>query len=137
DAQHMERERDLLVKTLRAGGLPPGGQVLAREFVPAESHPIAELLARLALGLLGGLVAGVLAWLALRFARAEKRDIAAVAGTGEASTRLAWTVVGIGIFLMGSQIMLPGVNEVELEHVVAKSGSYWRDLTQLSVFAIG
>jgi len=78
----------------------------------------------------------VLAWLAVRFGRPERRQVARVEGTRPATPRLAWTIIGIAIFYMGTQITLPGVNQIELSHVIYKSSGFL-DFTQLSVFALG
>jgi preprotein translocase subunit SecY len=136
DAERMERERDALVKTLRAGALPPGGKVLEQRYVHAQDQALQRVLARIALAVLGWLSGSVLAWLALRFGRPERRQVARLEGTRPASPRLVWTIVGIAIFYMGTQITLPGVNQLELAHVIYKSHGYL-DFTQLSVFAIG
>jgi SecY/SecDF, P1 head subdomain len=137
DAPRMERERDALVKTLSAGStLPPGGTVRQKQYVPRPDQTIPAILARIALAVLGWLVGSVFAWLALRFGRPERREVARVEGTRPASPRLAWTIIGIAIFYMGTQITLPGVNQLELAHVIYKSSGYL-DFTQLSVFALG
>src|SRR5262249_33508026 len=54
--------------------------------------------------------------------------------------RLAWTVAAVSVVWLGARIVLPGVNHVELTHVINMGGRRSLStgaLQQLSVFALG
>ncbi len=137
DPEAREHERDLLVATLRAGTLPVGGQVLDTRFVPPPAGT-AEWLGRLALALVSGIAAAMLAWFLVGYARPEQRAVAVLPGAGSAVKPILWTIGAIMLLVFGTTITLPGVNDVELAHILYKSGiSEWTDTSQFSVFALG
>lgn len=137
DPESQERERDMLVATLRAGSLPFGGEIVATRYVPPPPAT-KEWLGRIALGLLSGIAAGILAWFLLGYARPERRAFAPVKGTRSAMTPIAWTIGAVFVVIAGTMLTLPGVNDVELMHIVSKGGSRssW-DGSLFSMFALG
>ncbi len=138
DPVEQERERDALVNTLEAGALPAGGQVLGATYVPPGETAALRWLGRALVGVLGGLVAGGLAWLAVRVLRPHRRRLRALAGTQSLAIPLAWTALGIMVLIAGSTIVLPGVNSVELDHVLRiGKHQHWLDGSYLSIFALG
>ena len=137
-AEQQEHERDVLVELLRGGVLPAGGTVIESHYVAARRAEMFEWLGRLALAIAAGLGAGVLASLAIRFTRPERRIVARVEGTGSIWKRVAWTIGGIALAIAGTYITLPGVNGPELSHVISRGTPQApADLSFVSVFALG
>ncbi|HEY5921899.1 MAG TPA: hypothetical protein VIV11_09530, partial [Kofleriaceae bacterium] len=62
DPAQQERERDLLVGTLRAGALPKGGKIVKSGYVEPIDDSVQQWLARGTLALGGGALIGLLAW---------------------------------------------------------------------------
>ena len=55
-------------------------------------------------------------------------------------SRVVWTVAVVGVVWLASHLTLPGVNRVELSHLIARGGSHRNAsaaLAQLSVLALG
>jgi hypothetical protein len=138
DPREQERERDALIDTLKGGALPRGGHVLAASYVPPAETAMLRWLARAIVGIAGGLVAGGLAWLAVRVLRPHRRRVQALTGKESLAVPLAWTGLGVLILLIGSTVVLPGVNSAELDHVLRVGKErHWLDAANLSIFALG
>jgi hypothetical protein len=142
DAQKEEGDRDALVETLKTGSLPLAGHISDAKWV-APSGGGGALLARIVLAFLAGGLGFLVAFGLVRLARPEHRRIAALPGTPDANVgrRIAWTAFPILVYIAGTWITAPGINDVELAHV-ARAGSSWGmkthlDLTQFSIFALG
>jgi preprotein translocase subunit SecY len=140
DPLQQEADRDALVATLKAGSLPIGGRIVEARYVPPHDTTFRLLLARLLLAGAGGAVAGGLAWLAVLLLRPYRLRVRPLAGSAKIATKLVWTGVALAAFLIGVTIVLPGVNEVEITHVISR-GSHrepgWFALESFSIFAIG
>ena len=121
EPRKQERERDLLVQTLRAGTLPLGGTILESHWV-APGGGTSEWIGRVAIALAGGLVAGALAWFAIMFAKPERRTYVHIEGTQGRGKRLAWTLLAVGLYFFGLFIAVPWINDVELTHILYKGG---------------
>ncbi|MEO8548899.1 MAG: hypothetical protein ABI678_02975, partial [Kofleriaceae bacterium] len=63
-------------------------------------------------------------------------ELATDAKRPQLASRLGWTALALVVYVVGTGLALPGVNDVELNHVVAKGRSHL-DITQFSVFALG
>lgn len=143
DPVKAERERDALVETLKTGSLTIGGHISDAKWVaPSGVGRIA--LARLVLALIAGALGYLLAFLLVRLARPEQRRIAVLAEPtgGKLVRRIAWTGFAILVYIAGTWITLPGLNDIELEHVLYAGRSAWAakshvDLAQFSILALG
>src|SRR5262249_55539724 len=122
-----------------AGVLPAGGEILDSHYVPpADSVPMAWL-ARITLALGAGLLGAALAWLAVGFVKPrDQRSVPITGNDASVLWRLAWTPGGgVAFYLVGRFVTLPGINEVELAHVVTTGGLGWNTAALFSVFALG
>jgi hypothetical protein len=139
DAERQERERDATVGALRMGSLPAGGTIERKQWKPAPDARVYEWLARLLFGVVTGAVVGGLALLTLRLTRpAPIRRLERIAGGNKLTRRVLVTAIAPVALWLGAKITLPWVNDVELDHIVAKGGSGGGGLgTQFSVIAIG
>ena len=79
DPSQAERERDVLVKILKAGSLPAGGTLLSKELIAPTDTSLQLWLGRLLVGLAGGFLVGLLAWIIVRVARPVRRRMPAAA----------------------------------------------------------
>ena len=140
DHHEMERERNALVSTLEAGTLPLGGRILESHWVP-PARGAAEWLARIVLGLGAGVLAAGLAWLVLAIARPERRIAFQTEGTGGRGKRLAWTLLAVAIYAIGTTITIPWLNDVELAHILARGAAHGsgagRGLAYATIFGLG
>jgi hypothetical protein len=136
DLRAQERERDELLHVLGAGELPRGGRVLSATYVEPGETPVKRWLARFALGLVGGALAGGLAWLAVRVLRPHRRRVRPLAGTQSVALPMFWTFMALLGMAAGLSLMLPGINETELENVLNQQG-HWFAGSTLSIFALG
>ncbi len=132
DPDQQLRERDAIVEVLRHGALPTGGQIHERAWTPAPSVFLQEVLGRLLLGLLAGLVTALITFAAIRFAR----PTAAARTHGFTGTfpwkRVAVTASAPIVWMVGKRLTLPGINDVELEHVTRGANTEFA-----SVIALG
>ena len=110
DTQQMERERDVLVKVLRAGVLPAGGTVLKQELVPPIDGPVKIWLGRLALALGGGGLVGLLAWILVRLTRPVRRRAPARASGPWPASRLFVTLLAPAAVVALSYLPVPGID---------------------------
>ncbi|MEO6776886.1 MAG: hypothetical protein ABI467_28370 [Kofleriaceae bacterium] len=146
DPRTMESERDALVETLKTGGLALGGQITGAQWV-APTGGGRGVLARLLLALLAGGLGYMLAFGLVRGVRPERRhraELAAAAGTGGTRLvpRLAWTAFAILVYIAGTWISAPGLNRIELDHVIYAGRALtdarpYLDAAQFSIFALG
>jgi hypothetical protein len=138
DPVQLEHERDVLIDVLRVGSLPLGGQIRdARWVAPSETTRVR--IARVQIALLAGALAFVLAWLLVRGTRPERGphdELVADATPRRLGRKLAWTLFALGVYALGTYIVAPGVNRVELDHVVSHARSHL-DVTLFSVFSLG
>jgi hypothetical protein len=121
-----EREAHMLASVLSRRPLPPGGTVESARWQAAADAGLEEWLGRLLLGLGAGVLAGGLAALVIRVARprralAPERAPAADAGPFPLR-RLAITLLAPVALYLGGTLALPGLNEIELEHITARAG---------------
>ncbi len=122
DPRTQEHERDMLIETLKVGALPPGGEVVGSLYVaPSDDAPI-RWLARLALVLGGGLLAGLLAWLAARFARPVWRPAPARAEGPLPWSRLGVTLLAPAVILVLSHVTVLGIDTEEYLFRVGGAG---------------
>ena len=130
DPVRMEHDRDVLVDVLRAGSLPIGGTIMdAHWAAPSERGRV--IAGRVLLALLAGLLGFALAFITIRVTRPERRTIASLPdGTGtRVWRRLAWTLGAVLVYIAGTMFTAPGINGVELDHIVVKgSGSAFDSL---------
>jgi hypothetical protein len=138
DPRHEEHERDVLVETLGAGALSIGGTVRDAHWVaPQETTRVA--IARIGLSIALGLVLAALAWLVITVARPERRALAEmprVDGSTGFWKRLLWTLLAIAVYLAGTYLWVPGIDEAELRWV-AHWGGGTPDFAQFTVFGLG
>jgi len=133
-----EHERDALVETLKTGSLPLAGHISNAKWV-APSGTGRIIAARILLAVLAGGLGYLVAFFGVWFARPERRRIAVLesAGGGKLGRRIAWTALALVVYIAGTWITLPGLNDVELGHVLAFGGKTRVDTTQFSIFALG
>jgi len=136
DALKQEKERDALVHTLGSGVLPRGGHIVEARYVEPESTFVRLMLARLLLAALCGLVGAAGAFGAVRVLRPQRRREAVLPRTTSIVPKLAWTALPLAVYVVGSQLVLPGVNGLELMHVLRGGSSLFGQQT-ISVFALG
>ncbi|MFT3694097.1 MAG: hypothetical protein QM831_13215 [Kofleriaceae bacterium] len=123
DPTKAEQERDRMVSALHRS---------APTYV-AVADPTRRLIASLVIGL----VLGGGAFLLLFLTKPERRREPVLEGSGgRLGKRIAWTIFGVLVYLVGVHIVIPGINEVEMTHVIGRAGSHY-DLTQISIFCIG
>jgi hypothetical protein len=142
NAQAQERERDDLVNTLRAGVLPARARVVDARYVAPALTSWMLWLARALGALVGGVLAGLVTWIAVRALRPECRIESVPAGRASIAARVAWTIGGVVAMLVGSEIALPWINEAELLHVVRGAGGFlgmfnYHTSVSFSLFALG
>ena len=130
-----EKERDALVATLETGALSLGGQVSDAAWVAPSGHGRIAL-ARIVLALLAGALGYAMTFLLVRVTRPERRQIAKLPGSADAKLgrRIAWTAFAMFVYIAGTWITAPGLNDVELEHIARGSHLDW---AQVSIFALG
>lgn len=131
DPDRQLRDRDMLVEVLSHGALPPGGKVRDLERLPPAKPALQEMLGRILLGLLAGLAAALITFFVVRFARpsAPQRTHGFA---GLSWKRLAITLLAPLVLIIGKRLIMPGVNEYELEHVMRGA-----NLESFSVIALG
>jgi hypothetical protein len=138
DPVAMEHERDVTVAMLLAGAQHSPAMTNAH-FV-ASSGGANPLGARGLLALLAGLAMAALAFAVVRFARPEREVLPEVSGstTPGLGRKVAWTAFAILVLLVGSCWPLPGLDTIELEHVLGRGSPHTHfDATLFSIFALG
>ncbi len=135
DPQHQEREAELLATTLRAGPLPRGGEIVDARYVTGGDRSVLGWIVRVAFALVIGGVIGLFAWLVVRVAQPVEVPLPP-AGKTSVTRRVLWTIAGCVLLVIGTGIVLPGVNRVEMTHVLYR-GSLSIDVSQFSVLALG
>jgi hypothetical protein len=134
DPVHQQEEAQALIAVLSQGAQPIGGTIESQQFLPAANVRAYEWTARLGLGLLAGLAAGLLTFLAIALARPRWRTPLEPA-PGERPfpwRRLAVTLIAPLALIVGGTIDLPGVNGVEIAHIMRGAAT-----DQFSVIALG
>ena len=114
DAARQERERDMLISTLRAGALPTGGHMIGAHYVPPVEDAPMQWLARGTLALGGGALIALLVWALVRSTRPIRRGRPLATGP-----HVPWNRVGITLLaplaVWGvTQISALGIDEEEL-----------------------
>jgi hypothetical protein len=124
DPAQMEHDRDVLVDVLRAGSLPIGGTIMDAHWAAPSEHG-RVIAARVLLALLAGVLGFALAFVTIRATRPERRTIAPIPdGTGtRVWRRLAWTIGAVLVYLAGTMFTAPGINGVELDHIVVRGSA--------------
>ena len=132
DPMQQEREANALVAVLATGALPAGGTIETQAWKPPVDVSSQEWKARLLFGLVAGIGLGVIVLLAVRFTRPRVAPRVAKVEGGVPWRRVAVTALAPAVLIVGSYLTLPGVNDVELEHVLRRGLSAGE-----SVFALG
>ncbi|HEU0035628.1 MAG TPA: hypothetical protein VFQ53_33685 [Kofleriaceae bacterium] len=128
------RERDATIATLRTGALPPGGRVDGMEWQPRRDLRRLEWAARLFMGVLAGLLAGLVAIGLVRIVRPRWQGSAAV-GRGAFPWRRVLVTLLAPLSLYGLRMLtLPGVNDAEVDFM---SDRFHLDPTPMTVIALG
>lgn len=110
DPQGMERDRDVLVKVLQAGSLPSGGTLLSTEVIQPTDTSLQMWIGRVLLGLAGGFVVGLLAWIVVRVARPVRRRMPATANGSWPVSRVLVTLLAPAAVLALSYLPIPTVS---------------------------
>lgn len=121
DPQRQEFERDMLVSTLRAGALPPGGTVRSARYVEPSLGQDVVWLARLVIALGGGAIAGLAGWALVRATRPVRcREPARFAG-GVPWRRLSITLLAPISLVVLRLVEVPGLS-LELSDMLILAG---------------
>jgi hypothetical protein len=120
DPREAEHERDVLVKVLRAGVLPVGGTVISQQVVPPSDGPLQLWLGRLLLGLGGGALLGLLAWIVVRVTRPVRRRAPPRAEGPIPFSRIFVTLLAPAAVVALSYIPVPTVDTVALSEVMRR-----------------
>ncbi|HEY5946769.1 MAG TPA: hypothetical protein VIV40_14800 [Kofleriaceae bacterium] len=141
DPQKQERERDMLVNTLKAGALPQGGQVVQARYVEAIDDVPMQWLARGIVALAGGGLIALLAWIVVRVTRPVRRRGAAVADGAAPWHRVLITALAPLAIYVVSQITIRGINAEEFVELAFHRGwtpaSPSHALEQISIGSLG
>ena len=121
--ERAEQQARVLARSLQvATSVPPGGKIVGARWVAPVRQPVREWLARLILGVAGGLGAGVLGWLVAAWIRPQRRQDPPLAGTVPVWPRVAWTLGAIAVIVAAWHVTLPGVNDFALDSWAHVSG---------------
>jgi SecD-like export protein len=130
DAQHREREADMIREVLVRGTVPAGGTVDAPRWQPAGDATTREWAGRGLLGLAAGLALGALVWLVVRVARPVRGAMFAGGGPFPVRRLAVTLLVPVAVFF-GAYVVLPGINEEELAPLVGVVGPRGVDFSVL------
>ncbi|HEY6174620.1 MAG TPA: hypothetical protein VIX73_09265, partial [Kofleriaceae bacterium] len=120
DLDRQEREASAMVGVLRMGALPPGGEVGNQMWVAPATIGTLLVLARLMIGLVGGALVGLVFGILVRVARPSWQPRLARRAGRLPIRRIAVTLLAPLALLGLGELTLPGINEVELSHVLAR-----------------
>ncbi len=123
DPARQERDRDVLVKVLKAGSLPPGGTLLSQEVVAPTDTSLQLWIGRGLLGLAGGFVVGLLAWIVVRVARPVRRRLPRAASGPWPASRIFVTLLAPAAVLALSYLPVPTVAPQALQRDYLNLGS--------------
>ena len=135
DPERQERDARTLVSVLNARNLPRGSELEDATYVPPDG-PASARIALALLVVIGGALAGALAYALVRLARPRWRTIAPGLAGRAPWLRLAFTFFAPLAVYAGLGITAVGLNDVELSHVV-RSGRGAVAADSASVFALG
>jgi len=121
DPQHQERERDVLVKVLRAGALPAGGTLISEDILKPTDTPLQMWLARLLLAFGGGALVGLFAWIVVRVTRPVRRRAPAAQPGPWPASRIFVTLLAPAGVLGLSYLLVPTLDYEALVHVIGPS----------------
>jgi hypothetical protein len=122
DLERMRREAAALPEVLRIGALPPGGVIDGQIWVAPAAIDDTLLLARLAIGLLGGALIGLAFGLVVYLARPSWQPRPPWPRGPLPLRRIAVTLLAPIAVLGLGQLALPGIDEAELSHIFAGTG---------------
>jgi hypothetical protein len=134
DPRRQEAERDALVAVLRTGAIP-AGTIESQQWRPAADVGGEAWKARGLFGLIAALVLGILVFVAVRLVKPVVRPRIAQPEGGVPWRRIAVTGLAPVVLIASTFFTLPGVNDVELAHVMARGGG--GPGLDVSVFALG
>lgn len=124
DALEAERDRDRIVEALHRGSPTYLG--------------VPDPVRRIGSSLVVGLVIAALTFVILFVTRPERYREPVIEGAGgKLGKRLAWTAFGLVVYAIGTKIVIPGIDEVELAHVVSSGLRSRFDEAQVSIFCLG
>jgi len=132
DPMRQESEANALVAVLSTGALPAGGTIESQQWKPPADVSRQEWMARGLFGLVAGLGFGLVVALVLRLARPSIQPRAARPDGPFPWRRVAVTALAPLVLIVGANLTLPGINDVELAHVMRRDTG-----TTESVFALG
>ena len=132
DALAQERERDALVAVLRTGAIPEG-TIEHQQWKPPADVTREAWMARGLFGLIAGVVLAVIVFVVLRLTRPTVRPRIAKPEGGVPWRRVAVTALAPIVLIASSFFTLPGVNEVELAHILSRGGGHF----DITVTALG
>lgn len=118
DAARQERERDLLVNTLRSGALPKGGKLVSARHVEPVDDVVQQWIARGAIALGGGALIALLVWMVIRITRPVRRRPVARADARVSWSRVFVTLLApVALYAVTTTFMM-GIEVSELEMVI-------------------
>jgi hypothetical protein len=136
DAAQQERERDLLVNTLRAGALPTGGKTVTSRYVEPVDDTAQQWIARAVLALGAGALIALLVWMVVRITRPVRRQPIIAPDARFAWSRVFVTLLApVALYAVTSKFVL-GINAEEVELIM--TGRLVRStIEQISLGALG
>jgi len=129
-----ERERDQLVKVLRAGALPAGGTLISEDILKPTDTPLQLWLARLLLALGGGAMGGLFAWIVVRATRPVRRRAPAAQPGPWPASRILLTVFAPAVVVLGvSYLPVPTIDYEALSRAMGPSAIHAMNLGALGI----
>jgi hypothetical protein len=135
DAQRQEAERDALVAVLRTGAIP-AGTIENQQWRPAADVSSPAWKARGLFGVIAGLALALLVFVTLRLTKPTVRARIPRPEGGIPWRRIAVTAMAPIILFASTFFVLPGINDVELDHIISRGGA-GASIMNVSVFALG